>query len=244
MRVAVLSDIHGNALALEAVLADIARQDVEKILNLGDHFAGPLEPVRTARMLADLDVVAIRGNTDRYLIDADPDYLEGWEMATVAALEGAPMEWLKSLPETAVYQDAIFMSHGSPRSDETYWLDRKEKGRGFRVATQDEIRAELTEREYPISCCGHTHVARVVTLDDGRIVFNPGSVGRPSFNMNDPESATRISPAAAYAIVERTAGRWRVDLRQIAYDHEAASAMARERGFKGWARDLAYGRKR
>ena len=85
---------------------------------------------------------------------------------------------------------------------------------------------------------------RSLTLDDGRIVFNPGSVGRPSFNMNDPVSAARLSPAAAYAIVELSAGKWHVNLRQVAYDNMAASAMARAWGNETWARDLAEGRTR
>lgn len=244
MRVAVISDVHANVLALEAVLADIARHDVEKILNLGDHFAGPLWPKKTAAVMAELDMVAIRGNTDRYLTEGDPDLLDEEDLKIIDAIDGQPMEWLLQLPETAVYGDAIFMSHGSPRSDETYWLDRKVKKQGFRVAAVEEIEAELPNGDYPVYCCGHTHIARVVTLPDGRIVFNPGSVGRPSFNMNDPQSAALLSPAAAYAIVELSAGKWHVNLRQVAYDNMAASAMAQSWGMADWARDLAEGRTR
>lgn len=244
MRVAVISDVHGNGLALDAVLADIERHDVEKILNLGDHFAGPLEPCRTADILAGLDMVAIRGNTDRYLMEGDHDDLDESDRWIVDQVKGMPMDWLRTLPATAVYRDAIFLSHGSPRSDETYWLDRKVKRQGFGVASTDEIEAELPEARYPVYCCGHTHIARVITLPDGRIVFNPGSVGRPSFNMNDPESAGRLSPAAAYAIVENSAGKWHVNLRQVAYDNMAAAAMARAHGSDKWALDLEHGRQR
>jgi|TARA_A100001391_G_scaffold49640_3_gene30025 putative phosphoesterase len=244
MRVAVISDVHANVLALEAVLADIARHDVEKILNLGDHFAGPLWPKKTAAVMAELDMVAIRGNTDRYLAEGDADLLDEDDLKIIDAIEGQPMNWLKQLPETAIYADAIFMSHGSPRSDETYWLDRKVKKHGFRVSSLEEVEAELPHADCPVYCCGHTHIARVATLDDGRIVFNPGSVGRPSFNMNDPESAARLSPAAAYAIVELSKGKCHVNLRQVAYDNMAASAMAQSWGMAGWARDLAEGRAR
>lgn len=244
MRVAVISDVHGNALALEAVLADIARHDVEKILNLGDHFAGPIEPRRTMDILAGLDMVAITGNTDRYLMEGDHDDLDEADRWIVDQVKGEPMEWLGTLPATAVYGDAIFLSHGSPRSDETYWLDRK-AGRGrMRVATHAEVEAELPRERLPVYCCGHTHVARVVTLSDGTVVFNPGSVGRPSFTMGDPESAGRLSPAAAYAIVEQSAGKWHVNLRQVAYDNMAAAAMARAHGSEEWARDLEFGRER
>jgi putative phosphoesterase len=244
MRVAVISDVHANVLALEAVLADIARHDVEKILNLGDHFAGPLWPKKTASVMAELDMVAIRGNTDRYLVEGDPAQADESDLKVLAELDDEPLEWLKGLPETTVHADAIFMSHGAPRSDEIYWLDRKVKKQGFRRSSVEEIEAELPHADYPLYCCGHTHIARVVTLPDGRIVFNPGSVGRPSFNMNDPESAARLSPAAAYAIVELSAGKWHVNLRQVVYDNMAASAMARAWGDETWARDLAEGRTR
>ncbi|WP_417583895.1 metallophosphoesterase family protein [Pelagibacterium sp.] len=244
MRVAVISDVHANALALEAVLADIERHDVEKILNLGDHFAGPLWPKQTAALLAQREMVAIRGNTDRYLLEGDVAHADASDLKILAEIDGEPLRWLKSLPETAVYSDTIFMSHGSPRSDETYWLDRKVKKQGFRVASIDEVEAELPNADYPVYCCGHTHIARVVPLADGRIVFNPGSVGRPSFNMSDTDSAMRLSPAASYAIVERSAGKWHVNLRQVAYDNMAASAMARAWGEQEWSQDLAKGRRR
>ena len=244
MRVAVISDVHGNALALEAVLADIERHDCDAILNLGDHFAGPLEPARTAKMLARLEMVAIRGNTDRHLIDPDPDEMDDRDRAAIQALSGEPMAWLKSLPETTVFENAIFLSHGSPRSDETYWLDRQGRD-GFRVSTHEEIEAEIPAGErLPIYCCGHTHVARVVTLEDGTIVFNPGSVGRPSFTMSDAESAGRVSGAAAYALVENNVGQWHVNLRQVSYENMAAAAIARAHGSETWARDLERGRRR
>lgn len=242
MRVAVLSDVHGNALALEAVLEDIARHSVDAILNLGDHLAGPLEPKRTARILAELDMVAIRGNTDRDLIDHSVEVLDE-DQEAVRTVTSETLDWLRSLPATTIFEDRIFLSHGSPRSDETYWLDRS-TGSRFRTATTEEIEAELPEQHLPVYCCGHTHVARIVTLADGRIVFNPGSVGRPSFNMSDQESAARVSPAAAYAIVEQSVGKWHVNLRQVAYDHMASSAIARAHGSEEWARDLAQGRRR
>lgn len=242
MRVAVLSDIHGNAMALEAVLSEIALHTVDAILSLGDHFAGPLEPARTASMLSGIDMVAIRGNTDRYLIEAGED-LEEDDRESVDGLSRETLDWLKSLPPTAQFDNQIFLSHGAPRSDETYWLDRDGKG-GFRASTLAEIEAELPKDRLPVYCCGHTHVARVVTLDDGTIVFNPGSVGRPSFTMSDPASARLESPAAAYAIVTKSAGKWHVDLRQVAYENMACAAIARAHGSESWARDVAQGRRR
>ena len=65
MKFAAIADVHGNAVALEAVLADIAALGMNDIVNLGDHLSGPLEPRRTADLLMARDLVSIRGDQDR-----------------------------------------------------------------------------------------------------------------------------------------------------------------------------------
>lgn len=237
MRVAVISDIHGNAPALEAVLADIDAQSVDALLNLGDHFYGPLEPQRTADLLLSRQTISILGNTDRYILDA------ARRGGTLDTLPPAALDWLKSLPSTATFDDQIFLCHGTPASDDLYWLDC-EKHSGFRAASFGEVAAHLPSGSFPLYCCGHTHIARVVSLPDGRIVFNPGSVGRPSFNMQDADSACRASPAAAYALLTHDARGWVIDLRQIPYDHEKSAAIALANGSHEWAQDLREGRRR
>ncbi|WP_196257915.1 metallophosphoesterase family protein [Pelagibacterium limicola] len=242
MRVAVISDIHGNALALEAVLTDIRASGADAILNLGDHFAGPLDPGATAEILAGVDMIAIRGNTDRYLVETPDDLLEEDEEAA-RAMTPQTLDWLRALPATATFEDQVFMSHGAPASDEIYWLDRP-KGNVFRTSTIEEIETELPAGKFPLYCCGHTHVARVVTLPDGAIVFNPGSVGRPSFNISEPGSAARAGPEAAYALLTLGGSGWSIDLRQIPYDNKAAAALARANGNAAWEDDLLFGRRR
>lgn len=243
MRIAVISDIHGNAFALETVLEDIGRHAPDAILNLGDHFHGPLDPARTAKMLAGLDALTIRGNTDRYFLYAEPDAMDARDRRVLEQLSPQTMAWLRALPATARFEDQIFMCHGTPASDSVYWLDRTE-GEQFRKASLAEIEAELPDNGFQLHCCGHTHIARVVTMPDGRIVFNPGSVGRPSFNMGDPESAARAGPDAAYALLTHGENGWTIDLRQVPYDHEAAAALARTNGSREWEQDLLAGRRR
>ena len=76
VRIAVISDVHGNRLALEAVLDDIARHGVDATFNLGDLVSGPLEPNWVADILMDLDIPSVRGNHDRELIDNAAGQLE------------------------------------------------------------------------------------------------------------------------------------------------------------------------
>ena len=68
MKLAVISDIHGNLLALRAVLADIARQGVDQTVNLGDILSGPLQPAETADLLMTCNFPTIRGNHERQLL--------------------------------------------------------------------------------------------------------------------------------------------------------------------------------
>lgn len=69
MRFAAIADVHGNHLALEAVLADIKAQGIDTVVNLGDCFSGPLEAGLTADLLIPLNALTVRGNHDRALID-------------------------------------------------------------------------------------------------------------------------------------------------------------------------------
>jgi len=73
MHLAVLADIHGNVLALEAVLADLEHRKVDDVVNLGDCVSGPLSPRETAHLLMRLDWPTIRGNHDRWVTDWPPE---------------------------------------------------------------------------------------------------------------------------------------------------------------------------
>jgi predicted phosphodiesterase len=72
MRIAVIADIHGNLPALEAVLADIRRRDIDRTMNLGDCVSGPLWPREVCDLLMDRDDLIIRGNHDRWVSGPDP----------------------------------------------------------------------------------------------------------------------------------------------------------------------------
>ena len=88
MRIAVISDIHGNCLALEAVLDDIARQSVDTTLDLGDLLSGPIEPRRTADLLLECDFLTVRGNHERSLMGEAPGAVDSFARRDLLA--GAP----------------------------------------------------------------------------------------------------------------------------------------------------------
>ena len=88
MRFAAIADVHGNHLALEAVIADIRRQGITDIVNLGDMASGPLEARRSMDMLMELDAVHVLGNHDRYLIDRPPEKMGSWDRPAHAQPRG------------------------------------------------------------------------------------------------------------------------------------------------------------
>lgn len=230
MRIAVIADIHGNCLALEAVLADIARQGADLTLNLGDLVSGPLEPRRTAELLLEEDFPTVAGNHERSLVSNGP--LGPVDRFTHDELAAEHLDWIAELPRTLALNGEIFMCHGTPTSDSTPWLDGWFDGRDNTLPDEEAVSREAEGIGYPVLLCGHTHVPRVVRLADGRLVVNPGSVG---LQMHYG------SPDAHYAIVERHAGEWSVSHRNVPYDREAAARLAAANGFPHWQAALAGG---
>jgi predicted phosphodiesterase len=92
-RLAILSDVHGNRWALEAVLRDLERRSVDDVVNLGDSLYGPLDPVGTHRLLCDAATISVRGNQDRAILEQRED--ESSTMRFVQAnLDDPALEWL------------------------------------------------------------------------------------------------------------------------------------------------------
>lgn len=256
MKIAVLSDIHGNLPALEAVLADVAREGVDTVVNLGDIVSGPLQPAATLDLLMTRDFPTIRGNHERQvlaLIDAgaffDPLGSDGYAAGELSA---AHVAWLRALPESMVLYGEVRLCHGTPGSDLAYWLEtvdasydagRSEGACGVRAATAEEVAARLGDAHEPLILCGHTHVPRAVRCGN-TLVVNPGSVGLQAYDDVHPlphviESG---STGARYALLERSATGWHAELREVAYDHRAQAEIASQRGRPDWAQALATGR--
>src|SRR5690606_6397383 len=102
VKVAVISDVHGNLRALEAVLEDIARQGVDLTVNLGDLVSGPLEPREALDRAMALDCPTIAGNHERTLSGDKPDLVDGFAAAQLTEGQKA---WIKALPRTLVVDD-------------------------------------------------------------------------------------------------------------------------------------------
>ncbi len=253
MKLAVISDIHGNLLALRAVLADMTRQGVDEIVNLGDILSGPLQPAETADLLMEQNFPTIRGNHERQLLalldcpdrQFDPATSDGY---TAGCLSPAHRAWLQALPVSLALSDEVLLCHGTPGNDLQYWLETvvpgfaQGEGPGVRAATQAEVAARMGKVSHSLVLCGHTHVPQLVQCGDTLIV-NPGSVGLPAYADADPyphviETGT---PHARYALLEKSGHGWHVDLRAVPYDHMAQAHVAASRQRPDWAHALATG---
>jgi diadenosine tetraphosphatase ApaH/serine/threonine PP2A family protein phosphatase len=227
MRIAVLSDIHANLPALEAVLADAG--EVGAIWHLGDVVGYGPDPDGVVARLREVGAVGVRGNHDAAAAGGNeidwfnPDARRAMEW-TRAAISQPTLAWLRALPERHTI-DNVELVHGSPR--EPIWEY---------VTSTAVARANLVVLGTTIGLHGHTHVplawvedgdrvlgmrpdpAAPLELGGRRALVNPGSVGQP--RDGDPD--------ASYAVFEPEAGR--ISWRRIAYDVGAVQRAMRDAG--------------
>lgn len=241
-RIALVSDIHGNVAALEAVLADLDSRGVTTVVNLGDHVSGPLWPRETAAALMARGWPSIRGNHDRMVTDDPPASLGPSDAFAAAAIDDAQRAWLTALPATlALPAHGLFLCHGMPTDDRLYLLESPVGGR-LVAARPDQIGTRLGDVATPIVACGHSHIPRVVH-HGATLVVNPGSVGLPAYEHTGahPHVSEVGSPLARYALLEQHADGPRVVLIALPYDAEAAATRAEANGRPDWAHALRTG---
>jgi putative phosphoesterase len=182
MRVAAIYDIHGNLPALEAVLEDIRREEVERVVVGGDVFPGPM-PRETLGCLLDLDIPVqfIQGNGDRVVLAQ----MGGTEPAEVPeqfrdvvrwnAQQLRPSDeqflasWPKTLRLTIRGLGEVLFCHATPRSDTEIFT---------RLTSEDRLLPIFRAANAPLVVCGHTHMQFDRTIGSIRVV-NAGSVGMP-----------------------------------------------------------------
>jgi predicted phosphodiesterase len=234
MRIALLSDIHGNPIALDAVIRDIQAQGgVDMYWILGDMAAIGYDPVGVLQRLTELpDVHFVRGNTERYVVKGDrpgPTLEEAqadlvilqqlvdvnnsfsWTQGVVTVTEW--FEWMASLPIERRMElpdgTRLLGVHASPGRD---------GGRGIRPDVSDaELQSLLAGRDSDLLCVGHTHWPMDFTVEDMRIV-NLGSVSNP------------LPPdlRASYVILEAGKQGYQIQHRLVDYDHQAVIAAVKQ----------------
>ena len=228
MKIAVISDIHANLIALKTVLEDIKKQNCEKIFCLGDlAMAGP-QPVETVDfIIKQTDWTIIQGNTDKLIVDYSSELFENMMntfplMAKalredVKVLSEDQKEFLRKLPpqkELEIEGVKILLVHGSPRRNNEDILPNLPIEQVEEII--DGVNADLI-------LCGHTHMPAGYQTNTKQTVINDGSVGRPMTE----------DLKACYLILDIKNGSFTAEHRLLDYDREKAAEIMRERNFDG-----------
>ncbi len=241
-RFAVLADIHGNADALRAVLADMRACTPDAVLLLGDHFSGPLDAAGTAAQLLSLPALALRGNHDRYLLEQPLDDLYPSDRIARLALDDSAMAWLAGMPEVLSCGD-VWACHAMPGDDNTYWTHMVSEAGDVLPRPMDQIAGAAAGIDARLILCAHTHLPALLQLPTGQILLNPGSVGCPAYSdvAPVPHVVQTRTPAATWALVERDGAGFRIAHRHVFYDTARMVAAARGNGRDEWAAGVGTG---
>jgi len=223
VRVALLSDIHGNAVALDACLADLAAAGgADRIVAAGDLCMDGPRPRKVLRRLREVGAHVLRGNTDRMIALDDPAIHERDEREAIMWQRGALgqdwVAWLGAAPLTlAIGNDpaGLFVCHATVRNDaEHVWPDADD-------AQLEAISGGIVQRTLAF---GHLHVPYVRTWRD-RMFVNVASAGLPKDG----------DPRAHYAILTQQGTGWSVRSRRVAFDVDRVERQLRKSGMPGVA---------
>lgn len=241
-KIAIISDIHGNSIALSEVLQDIKKKEIDTIINLGDSLYGPLDPKGTFALLEINNVISISGNQDRIILEnlgkkSDLITLE----YVKSKLDNKIVDWLKNLTFDKVIDKDIFCFHASPQSDSEYLLEKLNDGY-ISIKETKEIEKKLTDIKQSIVVCGHSHISRIVETDN-RLIVNPGSVGLPAYDDDLPvyHKMQNFNPRANYAVINIHEDSVSIERLSIDYDSEESARLAEANKRDDWAKWIRTG---
>lgn len=245
MRIAVLSDIHSNVFALEAVINHFSSRAVDYCVNLGDILYGPIAPRQTYDLLMEHNFTTISGNQDRQIYQASEVEINANPTLQfiLQQLGQAPLAWLQSLPFDQQLTPDIYLCHGTPSDDLVYLLEDVSLGYP-RLRQDQEITQLLGEQRSELILCGHSHTPRTVNTSTQQLIVNPGSVGLPAYCDELPlkHCVENYSAHASYAIIEDGPVGWMVEHMKVSYDTDKAVRQAQQQGRFDWSVFLSSGR--
>jgi len=226
MRIGLISDIHGNNVALQAVLDDIQQAGVDQLVCLGDVATLGPQPCSVIHTLRDLPCSYIVGNHDAFLLD--PGLIQTYTQAPMilaavdwcrGQLSGDELAFLGTFqPTITIALDAdstLLLFHGSPRS----YMENL-----LATTSADEVDQLLDGHHATVLAGGHTHI-QMLRQHRGMLIVNPGSVGMP-FKEFVSERPPTLLQHAEYALVEATQGAVNVTLRRVPLSRTALYAAA------------------
>ncbi len=224
MKIAVLSDIHGNCLALETVLADIKQAGVDKLVCLGDVIQGGPQPAETLAIMRELVCPIVMGNTDDWMLtgttaEAVTEFQKEIREWTVSQLSETDLAFMTQFTPTVEIElnenKKLLCFHGSPKSFDDHILP---------PMTDPELAellgGDLTSRIYT---GGHVH-SQVLRRIGDTFYFRPGSVGRV-YDRNRSDEEFQLDSRAEYALLRVTGDQLNLEFRQVPMNIEKLSSI-------------------
>ena len=234
MRIAVISDMHGNDLAFEAVEADIKNQHVDQIVCLGDAVQGGPQPAEIVQRLRRLNCPVVMGNADAWLISGEETADEGIPPERLKKMGEIRLWSLSKLTEddidfVAKFQPTVTIKlegetnllcfHGSPTSFDDVILP---------AASEEEFQKFLGPYTGQVLTGGHTHAQQIRRIGH-LFFFNPGSVGF-AYSHSQPDDNFHADPWAEYAILSAENGQVSLEFRRIPFDAQELIHIYRQSG--------------
>jgi predicted phosphodiesterase len=230
MRIAVISDIHGNCFALDAALADLRERDIEQVVCLGDAIQGGAQPAETVQRLRELGCPVVMGNADAWLLAEENDTAEPttpqqrdvrtWTLSQLSAADQRFIRGFEPTIEIALEDgQRLLCFHGSPASYNDILLPD---------TPHDEWLRLLEPFAPAIMTGGHTHTQQMRRIGEG-LFFNPGSVG-VAYDIFVSRSQTHTDAWAEYAILTWASGRLSLEFHRVPYDVERLIQLIQSSG--------------
>ncbi len=222
MKIALISDVHANLVALKAVLEDMEGRDVEKILSAGDVVGYYPFPNETVSLFRDRLIISIQGNHDRAVLSTGDPRMNPWANSavswTLAHLSESSVEYIRTMPRhrsMSIDGTSIALYHGAPFDDDYYLFEEE--------ATEEVLQSTGCS----LLVLGHTHVPFIKRYRSG-MILNPGSIGQP--RDGDPDSC--------YAIYDTETHK--AFLLRVPYDIGAVAEMTIQAGLSSSLANRLY----
>lgn len=227
MRVAVISDIHANFTALQAVMEDIENEKCEHVICLGDLILAGPQPRMVIDFIKEQNWTIIQGNTDKLIVDFGPEVMDELKakypiianalVDDMVFVEEERRDFLKNLPPMLEFElegVKVLLVHGSPRANNEDIMPNM---------PLEKVEEIIADTDADLILCGHTHVPCGYQTNNKQTVVNVGSVGRPM----------TPTPLACYAVIDFQDGKFAVKHKFVDYDREIAADILRVRDFEG-----------
>jgi predicted phosphodiesterase len=236
VKIAIISDIHGNAFALDTVIGDLRREPVDQIVCLGEAIQGGAQPAQTVARLRELGCPVVMGNADAWLLsgvetDVEPpsaarkrmlDSVREWSLSQLSDEDKAFIATFQPTIEIPLEDGRnLLCFHGSPTSfDEIILPDTPDA----------EFQAIFASHLPSLVTGGHTHLQQIrpIGITDS-FFFNPGSVGF-AYGHGQAEGSFHANSWAEYAVLTSTHGRIALEFRRVAYDAKVLIEIYRSSG--------------